>query len=70
MVSRVSNPYSHVTAMLNGKMMHVYTDYVTYDAVLICIFDKEYVLNSPKISNYISSQRFSKHCSKISIILS
>ena len=39
-------------------MMHVYTDYVTYDAVVICTFHKEYVVNLPKICNYISSQRF------------
>jgi len=51
-------------------MMHVYTDYVTYDAVVICIFHKEYVINSPKICYDISSQRFSEHCSKIAIILS
>jgi len=51
-------------------MMHVYTDYVTYDAAVICIFQKEYVINTPKICNYISSQRFSEHCSKISVILS
>ena len=33
-----------------SKMMHVYTDYVTYDAVGICIFHKEFVINSPKIA--------------------
>jgi len=51
-------------------MMHVYTDYVTYDAVVICMFHKEYAINLQKICNYISSERFSEHCSKISIILS
>jgi len=51
-----------------ATMMHVFTDYVTYDAEVICIFHKEYVINSPKICNYVSSQRFSEHSSKISII--
>jgi len=51
-------------------MMHVYTDYVTYYAVVICIFHEEYVINLPKICQYISSQRFSEHCSKINIIFS
>ena len=38
--------------------MHVYTDYVTYDAVVICIFHKECVVNSPKICNYIHRRDF------------